>query len=39
MPHPMEPFYRLGAEVIDVTHLTVDEAAKRALQIINKNKE
>lgn len=37
-PYSMAPFYKLGAEVIDVTQLSVDEMVKSAIHIINKEK-
>jgi len=34
----MEPYYRLGAEVIDVSAIPVEEAVKKVIHILNKEK-
>ena len=37
-PDLMEPFYHLGAEVIDVSNIPVEEVARRVMHILNKKK-
>ena len=34
----MEPYYHLGAEVIDVSSISVEDAAKKVIDILNKKK-